>query len=107
MSKNKFCPFTKSDCRTDCALFDSDITRLHCVFQYLPSLHLYTQAISNNEDFMGLDIAEILRLLKPEKMPIPITLSFLCPSCKSFITKKSKNCPDCGQALDWGDTDDL
>ena len=34
-----------------------------------------------------------------------------CPRCDSrtiedAIIKKFKFCPDCGQALDWGDTDD-
>ena len=71
-----------------------------------------TQKKRLNEKFKAINIAsEAIDKQIPKK---PIEKSpwvYHCPRCDSrtieeaFI-KKFKFCPDCGQALDWSDTDD-
>lgn len=34
------------------------------------------------------------------------TTVYKCPCCNSWITQTYKYCIDCGQALDWSDTND-
>lgn len=54
---------------------------------------------------------------KPVDIFTPVITWGLCPVCKGELNKLGEKsnrvfkfnafCPDCGQALDWGDTDDL
>lgn len=49
--------------------------------------------------------------VQPVEAPIQIghgnwgagTTVYQCPSCKRWVSKIYKHCPDCGQALDWRD----
>ena len=33
------------------------------------------------------------------------TTIYKCPNCEEFISRTSKHCNQCGQALDWSDTE--
>ena len=71
-----------------------------------------TQKKRLNEKFKALNVA--LEAIDKQIPKQPIEKSpwvYHCPRCDSrtiedAIIKKFKFCPDCGQALDWGDTDD-
>ena len=50
-------------------------------------------------------------IVQPVEAPIQIgngrwqkrTTVYKCPNCKEWVSKTYKHCPDCGQALDWGE----
>lgn len=65
---------------------------------------------------MGIAALEKQIPKKPIDVCTPVVTWGLCPICKGELNKlgnqpnrvfeSTKYCPDCGQALDWGETDD-
>ena len=41
----------------------------------------------------------------PKKVEEYLTSSFCCPACTSVLSRYSQYCSNCGQALDWSDTE--
>lgn len=48
-------------------------------------------------------IIEALEKQMPKKVDEYLTSSFCCPICTNVLSRYSIYCPNCGQALDWGD----
>lgn len=52
-------------------------------------------------------------IVKPVEAPMQIgngrwqkgTTVYKCPNCGEWVSKAYKHCPECGQALDWGDAE--
>ncbi|MEE1239283.1 MAG: hypothetical protein UHO61_05105 [Acutalibacteraceae bacterium] len=52
-------------------------------------------------------------IVQPVEAPIKIgngrwqkgTTIYKCPNCKEWVSKTYKYCPDCGQALEWRDSE--
>ena len=41
----------------------------------------------------------------PKKVEEYLTSSFCCPACTSVLSRYSQYCSNCGQALDWSDSE--
>lgn len=51
------------------------------------------------------DALEALKKQIPKKADEYLTSSFCCPVCTNVLSRHSIYCDNCGQALDWGDTE--
>ena len=64
----------------------------------------------NNEEMVAVCMREFAKAIKRS---IPMTTMLFrdgkvdgCPVCKKYFDSKVNFCPRCGQAIDWGDSDE-
>ena len=52
------------------------------------------------------DLLYMIERTTPKKVTVRVDHDGQCPSCEYFITECDRFCSDCGQALDWDDSNE-
>ena len=69
----------------------------------------FDKAMKDVETITGISLMECVEKQIPQNIEVRVVKEeenrkyHYCPMCKRWLTSMTSYCPDCGQALDWGE----